>query len=226
MRYLRLALVPLLLVACTDQAPVAPDALSVAADETTPAATGASTSSPNQTTNPFRGEVFVETITVGFTPCFEIPGFPPPDPELCSQRCTVTDPSLVGRYSASGHATYLGTFELSQEHCTVLQFGPAGPVGALYGEGEFVITAANGDEIVGTYGSYGADQDGISVPVADEPGVFAFSDILSVTGGTGRFVDASGSVWDTGEFLGSTGEIIEWTMHGSITYAASNRSNH
>ncbi|MCK5448455.1 MAG: hypothetical protein KAJ43_09940 [Gemmatimonadetes bacterium] len=172
---------------------------------------------------PFRGAIFIETVDFVLTPCDAAP-------EFCAARCGVPEslvPLWVIAFTSEGHATHLGRFEMFAEHCSAMRLTDGA---VLYGDGVGVLTAANGDELEGTYASYGMDGDGIdgiTGPVPDEPGTLFFKDTYVFTGGTGRFSRASGSVTDYGKFMLSPSGpvIIEWTMEGSIIYAASDRRN-
>jgi hypothetical protein len=74
--------------------------------------------------------------------------------------------------------------------------------------GEFTLTAANGDQIFGTYNT---------VVLAGD-GTIAASGTYDITGGTGRFEDATGSgtIDATGDFGPPFGVI--GLMSGSISY--------
>jgi hypothetical protein len=61
------------------------------------------------------------------------------------------------------------------------------PGNAIVTEGEFTITAANGDQLFATYTGRG-------VPDPDNPGFFLGAATATLTGGTGRFSCASGTV--------------------------------
>ena len=61
------------------------------------------------------------------------------------------------------------------------------PGTATVTDGEFIITAANGDQLFATYFGSG-------VPDPDNPGFFLGSATATLTGGTGRFACASGIV--------------------------------
>jgi hypothetical protein len=67
------------------------------------------------------------------------------------------------------------------------QFGdPAFPTPrAVVTDGEFTITAANGDTLTGTY-------DGVGLPDPDRPGFVNGTALARLTGGTGRFRCAAG----------------------------------
>ena len=79
-----------------------------------------------------------------------------------------------------------------------------------YQSAELVITAANGDQLFGTY-------DGVMT------GETSFAETMIVTGGTGRFVGASGEVEESGWFDPDSG-YMEIAGDGFIIYDASGRA--
>ena len=94
---------------------------------------------------------------------------------------TVSLNVLTGAMTADGEgvATHLGEYTTSLEGTATIT-----PTG-VFGSGTQTIVAANGDELTGTYT--------LSTPGA--PGVAHTTTIVStITGGTGRFSDASGTV--------------------------------
>lgn len=96
---------------------------------------------------------------------FELPG-------------TCSDGSAQVVISGSGTATHLGRYTFASNEC----FDPT--------SGEFSGTpafrAANGDTIVGTYSG--------QVFGTDDPDVIRYEEELRITGGTGRFSGASGTI--------------------------------
>jgi hypothetical protein len=92
---------------------------------------------------------------------------------------TVTIPGLHLTTDVSGVMTHLGKFSGHFE-------GNAEIVGGrTLGEGTFTVVAANGDELTGTFTLNGA------LPSGE---VHTATAVLTITGGTGRFADASGTV--------------------------------
>ena len=85
--------------------------------------------------------------------------------------------------SGTGQATFLGSYSSRYREC----FDPA--TGAVIG-GSFTLTGANGDILYGTFG-------GQAIPTG-APNVLAYDDPGVITGGTGRFADASGIVNTSG----------------------------
>ena len=78
---------------------------------------------------------------------------------------------------ATGNATHLGKFTLDIPHVVNRANGTA--------IGSYEFTAANGDTLF-------ADFTGIATPTAT-PGVLYIEETATITGGTGRFADATGS---------------------------------
>ena len=108
---------------------------------------------------------------------------------------------IVVDVTGSGHATHLGHFSTHYREC----FDPA--TGAVT-DGSFTLTAANGDTIFGTYGGH--------VSPTGDPTVFAYKDPGMITGGTGRFASASGTVDTSGVVNLATGEY-SGTITGSVS---------
>jgi hypothetical protein len=91
----------------------------------------------------------------------------------------VAIPALNISTDTSGVMTHLGKYTAHFE-------GSAEIVGGrTLGEGTFTVVAANGDELTGTFALNGALPSG-------EP--HSLTVVLTVTGGTGRFADASGTI--------------------------------
>jgi hypothetical protein len=89
---------------------------------------------------------------------------------------------LTGTGVGSGHATHLGKVNVSTSE--LLDFTVA-PGDVTIRDGRLVMVAANGDELHWTYSGSG--------PVPDASGGVAFGGVFTITGGTGRFADATGS---------------------------------
>jgi hypothetical protein len=108
----------------------------------------------------------------------------------------------ISTSTGGGEVSHLGRVAWTTEHCFQLSTG-------TFGDANLVITAANGDRLFGTY-------DGFMT------GETTFAETLIVTGGTGRFAGAAGTIDETGWFDPVTG-YMEIAGIGSITYDASNR---
>ena len=87
-------------------------------------------------------------------------------------------PIVAVEIDATGTATYLGKFTLAAPH-TVDQ-------STLTAVGTYLLTAANGDTIT-------ADLAG-TARMVEPPNVIAITETATVTGGTGRFAGATGSI--------------------------------
>jgi hypothetical protein len=108
---------------------------------------------------------------------------------------------IVVDVTGGGHASQLGNYSAHYRECLL----PA--TGTVTG-GSFTLTAANGDMVFGTYS-------GQAFPT-DDPNVLSYEDPGVVTGGTGRFAGASGSVTQSGLANLATGEY-KGTLSGSLS---------
>ena len=111
-------------------------------------------------------------------------------------------PIVAVEIHASGTATYLGRFTLQAPH-VVNQ-------ATLTAVGTYLITAANGDTIT-------ADLAGTAVMV-QPPNVVAITETATVTGGTGRFAGATGSIQVERVFNRATG-VTTGTLQGWISFS-------
>jgi hypothetical protein len=108
--------------------------------------------------------------------------------------------------SGSGRATHLGQVTVSTSELVDFTVSP-GTV-TIRG-GEMVVVAANGDELYSNYSGGG------SLP--DVNGVVSFSGTFTITGGTGRFSDATGGGTFEGEGNVVTGDVVV-SYQGTIRY--------
>jgi hypothetical protein len=108
---------------------------------------------------------------------------------------------MILEVTGTGHSTELGNYSGHYREC----LHPA--TGAVTG-GTWTLTAANGDKVFGTYS-------GQALPT-DNPKVVAYKDPGVVTGGTGRFADASGIMTTSGLANLATGEYTG-TSSGSVS---------
>ena len=115
----------------------------------------------------------------------------------------LTPPIVAVEIQATGTATHIGRFTLEAPH-VVNQ-------ATLTAVGTYLITAANGDTIT-------ADLAGTAVMV-DPPNVIAVTETATVTGGTGRFAGATGSIQVERVFNRATG-VTTGTLQGWISFAA------
>lgn len=98
-------------------------------------------------------------------------------------------PIVAVEIDATGTATHLGKFTLAAPH-TVDQ-------STLTAVGTYTLTAANGDTIT-------ADLAG-TARMVEPPNVIAITETATVTGGTGRFAGATGSIQVERVFNRATG---------------------
>ena len=118
---------------------------------------------------------------------------------------TPLNPPIVAvRIDAAGMATHLGRFTLVAPH-VVNQ-------ATLTAVGTYLITAANGDTIT-------ADLAGTAVMV-EPPDVVAITETATITGGTGRFAGATGSIEVERVFNRATG-VTTGTLDGWVSMAGS-----
>jgi hypothetical protein len=110
----------------------------------------------------------------------------------CSAPCSN---GLLLEVTGSGHATYLGDYRGDYLEC----FDPST---GLVTDGSFSLTTTNGDTVFGTYTGQAVPGDGADVHYND-PGV--------ITGGTGRFANASGSINTAG-----TANLATGTYNGAL----------
>jgi hypothetical protein len=112
---------------------------------------------------------------------------------------------MILEVTGTGHSTQLGSYSGRYREC----LDPA--TGAVT-DGTFTLTAANGDKVFGTYG-------GQALPT-DDPTVVSYEDPGVITGGTGRFADAGGTMKTSGLANLATGEYS-----GTIAGGVSRRSS-
>jgi hypothetical protein len=93
------------------------------------------------------------------------------------ETAVVTPPTASVTRDGTGTATYLGKYT---EHITLQIFLPTS-----HATGAATFTAANGDTLT-------AIVDGQATPTAT-PGVLSIVEVYTITGGTGRFADATGT---------------------------------
>jgi len=102
------------------------------------------------------------------------PGGPCPVPEYFAKGTT----AVVGRASHLGRVAGVGS-----DCIKFTDFGP--PPSYAFDNGELTLTAANGDQLTLKYR-------GTFIPTAQLP-VYAISGLFDISGGTGRFANATGS---------------------------------
>jgi hypothetical protein len=120
---------------------------------------------------------------------------------LSGDRC----PDLTVEIQGPGNATHLGRLTTNQSHC-------ATPTSLSFTDGLFTLTAANGDQLRGTYS-------GAFVPL--DPPLFTIDGEFTFTGGTGRFTGATGGGDASGVQNLATGEATV-SLVGTISNVGSN----
>lgn len=98
-----------------------------------------------------------------------------------------------GSTTGTGKGTHLGKVSFNATDCIT----PA--EGYFTFEGEFILAAANGDELIGNYG-------GLFIPVDSGPTHRLLDAMMEITGGTGRFSGVTGSAELTGTQDITTGD--------------------
>jgi hypothetical protein len=134
-------------------------------------------------------------------------------------RCSVPSDYVI-TMAIVGEAAHLGRLSVATaQHCSQIMWTQAGPAGAEYSDGRFMMQAANGDILAGTY------TDGTSG--VDENGLLWYHDFWTITEGTGRFLKATGSGEEGGTFSDLfaflSGAQATWWAKGNIAYRASDR---
>ena len=130
-------------------------------------------------------------------------------------RCSVPS-NWVIRFTMEGRDETLGDLHGEAEHCSqVLTWIPMGsatvPDSVTYGNGEFTLVTAGGDTLRGSYGS--------GVAAARPDGTTWFKDEFRVTGGSGRFAEATGSGTDEG-VLANPDQPFTMRVDGVLRYPA------
>jgi hypothetical protein len=125
-------------------------------------------------------------------------GMPPnTTPEDVEARCG--DGALwISTMSGTGTITHLGRVSWEATHCFYDDY-------MTFGNAEITVTAANGDQLFGTYNG-------------TMSGPTTWVDELTILGGTGRFLGATGEVAESGWYDPDSG-YMEITGEGWITYA-------
>lgn len=115
-------------------------------------------------------------------------------------RCPEEYP-MLSTMAGHGPLTHLGLTSAVATHCIH-------PVTLAFARGRMRLTAADGDELHGTY-------EGVTTFI--DPPMVGWADVIVFAGGTGRFVGASGQVDESGEVNIFTG-MGSTAMHGSLRY--------
>lgn len=130
----------------------------------------------------------------------------PPGTGRCSPPYFNTVEIHPGAVSSTGTSN-VGTFVSDQSHCI------DSPPPTATRDGEFTYTFAAGDTITGTYTG--------NVTAGSTPGVFDAVENLVVTGGTGRFAGATGTITGSGALAFANGNgTYSGALTGSIVATA------
>jgi hypothetical protein len=111
---------------------------------------------------------------------------------------------FVATGSGGGIATHLGRFTITWTFTVDMALGT--------GTGPLTFTAANGDQVHAT-------AVGSSEPTST-PGVFRISETFTITGGTGRFLNAQGSI-RTDRLTDLNTGLTSGSFYGTITATGS-----
>ena len=109
-------------------------------------------------------------------------------------------PIVAVHLEATGTATYLGRFSLDAPH-VVNQ-------ATLTGVGTYTLTAANGDTVTASLAG--------TARMVEPPNVIAITETATITGGTGRFEGATGSIQVERVFNRATG-VTTGSLEGWIS---------
>jgi hypothetical protein len=122
-----------------------------------------------------------------------------------STRSPIDSCHFLVTISAEGQATYLGNFTWQSTHTLNVCTNPFTVSG-----GSVTLTAADGDQLFGTY-------TGTSHVIPNTtPPVIAFDVTITITGGTGRFANTTGTIEGTGQADTGTGAATA-TLAGTIS---------
>ena len=131
------------------------------------------------------------------------------NPQACAPSPLTMGLGATGLSNATGTALHMGNVTYHTEQCLIpQQDAPTDVVGRL-----LVLTAANGDEIRGTFSGQTNTDPVLKLPVVQA--AFTFS------GGTGRFKDASGTAQMTGVLTPTATVGVytgRWEWTGTIRY--------
>jgi hypothetical protein len=123
-------------------------------------------------------------------------------------RCRTTNVPFVTESRGSGNASHMGRLTWSSSHCT--EDPRDEPPYYVFERGEWILVAANGDEIHMEY--TGEQNDPIN---QDDPQPMILVGHGTITGGTGRFANATGWIEMRGEVRLPPGGLYapDWPVH-------------
>lgn len=144
--------------------------------------------------------------------------------ELCSFN-SPTDFWGQDHQVGSGNATHLGNFTIDLEFCFHVVLDNEGQPDFAGGFGEFTgdenasFEANNGDLL------FTSSSGGSLIPIQDEMYIYEFENVVNVTGGTGRFENATGEIVHYG-LVRKDGSGTDHIQEGTIiVYPANNKSH-
>jgi hypothetical protein len=115
---------------------------------------------------------------------------------VTAERPSSICPAFEVHSEGSGEGTHLGRFTVQRFHCFTPPGHPAF-TGAVIHDGRYTITAANGDQLWGSYS-------GSLAPTAFDANGMPIRGIITspstIEGGTGRFVNAQGDYLAVGDY--------------------------
>ena len=120
-----------------------------------------------------------------------------------TSRTPLTPPLVSLLVEGTGHATHLGRFTLENPYVANTA------VTIRTTTGSFEFTAANGDTLI-------AEITGRFSPTADNPRVLLGVETATITGGTGRFADSTGS-FTVERFLNLDTGLVTGSFEGTIS---------
>jgi hypothetical protein len=143
--------------------------------------------------------------------------FTRPAQETPSETCTFNSPTDFWRPEhqvGTGNATHIGNFTTDLKFCFHIVLNDQGMPDFSGGFGEFtgadgIIVANNGDHL------YTQSRGSQVMPIQDEHYVLEFFNVVDITGGTGRFKNASGQFVNHG-LIRSDGTGTDHVQEGTI----------
>lgn len=146
-------------------------------------------------------------------------GIPGRDTSTFEGRCSVASDYVISG-SMDGEATHAGRITGTGSHCSQIAWGPQGPIGATYSDGQGVMTSASGGTITLRWGNG-------TTGVDPDTGENWFRDTWTIAGGTGLFAGATGSGEEGGRFMDFNallaGTPARMWMEGTISYSPSGK---
>jgi hypothetical protein len=128
-------------------------------------------------------------------------------------RCRTMDLPFITESAGAGTATHMGRLTWSSSHCTEMPTSPPPPY-FVFERSRSTFVAANGDELY-------VEATGEQIDPLDEtdPQPMGLVMFCTITGGTGRFANATGSFEMRGEVSMPPGglDAPDWPVHFEVT---------